>query len=164
LPPLAGFLGKAMLLQAVGPTAWGPASLTVVLASALLIVVALSMCGSTLFWKPAALDDRAAAGAGQKAMQAQSAASAALGTNGEGGGEASVATATSHRLALAGLASLLVAASLLAGPLTRFAQATAAQLLAPHLYREAVFAARPAPPAWDVRREMRQRRAEGGQP
>jgi multicomponent K+:H+ antiporter subunit D len=143
LPPLAGFLGKAMLLQAVGTTPWAVVSVTVILASALLIMVALSMGGSTLFWKPVpAAEVPPAAAAAPDARDA----------------EACMPSHAAHHLALAGLVALLLAAAVFAGPLTRYAQSTAAQLLTPRLYREAVFAARPAPPAWDVRREMRERK------
>lgn len=51
LPPLSGFLGKVLLLQAAQdspalPWVWG-----IVLSSGLLIIVALSRMGSQLFWR-----------------------------------------------------------------------------------------------------------------
>ena len=51
LPPLSGFIGKLMLLQAVQQPVlqawlWG-----VVLVSSLLVIVGLSRAGSTLFWR-----------------------------------------------------------------------------------------------------------------
>lgn len=50
LPPLAAFLGKALLLQGIGPSAWGWG---VILGTSLLNVVALARAGSRLFWSMA---------------------------------------------------------------------------------------------------------------
>jgi len=157
LPPLAGFIGKALLLQAAGPTALGGAVVAVVLASALLTMVALSLSGSTLFWRPEAAGAPAGSQAGRPAPAgAQAGAAAALGP------EDCLPTHAAHRLALGALVALLLAAAVFAGPLTRYAAGTAAQLFTPQLYREAVLSARPAPPAWDVRREMREREKATG--
>lgn len=173
LPPLAGFLGKTMLLQAAGTTGWGAAAVTVILASTLLVMVALSSCGSSVFWKPA--PGLAGAAAHAPAVQApRREFSPALSPspsleqadarppsqdrlNHPPGPEVCVPTRAPHRLALGLLVALLAASSLFAGALTRYAEATAAQLFSPRIYREAVFAARPVPPAWDVRKEMRER-------
>lgn len=51
LPPLAPFLGKALLLQGIGASAWGWGG---VLIASLLTIVALARAGSRLFW---AVDD-----------------------------------------------------------------------------------------------------------
>ena len=51
----------------------------------------------------------------------------------------------------------LLAAAVLAGPLSAYTAATAQQLLAPRAYVEAVMGAQPVPPAYDVRQEMRAR-------
>ncbi|MBL8342783.1 MAG: monovalent cation/H+ antiporter subunit D [Rubrivivax sp.] len=164
LPPMAGFIGKALLLQAVGLTAWGGAVVAVVLASALLIMVALSLNGSTLFWRPEAAG--ATAGATADTTAGATAAMPPAGCRAQAapaaiGPEDCLPSCAAHRLALALLVALLVAAALFAGPLTRYAAGTAAQLFTPQLYRQAVLSARPAPPAWDVRREKREREREG---
>lgn len=52
LPPLAGFLGKMLVLQGANDSPW---VWTIVLASSLLNIVALARAGSRLFW--AATDD-----------------------------------------------------------------------------------------------------------
>ena len=173
LPPLGGFLGKAMLLQAAGPLAWGGITVAVVLASSLLVMVALSMGGSTVFWQPAPGAGGASLASGTSAVPASTADAAASAAPAAAfAALARFAAATppqpdtaeqalpdhaAHRLALALLLAAVLGCALLAGPLARYTEATAAQLFAPRAYREAVFAARPAPPAWDVRREMRER-------
>lgn len=47
LPPFAAFLGKALLMQGIGPSPWG---WSIILATSLLNVVALARAGSRLFW------------------------------------------------------------------------------------------------------------------
>ena len=135
-PPLAGFFGKAMLLQAAGSTPLAGWVMAVVLAGALLLMVAMARGGSVLFWHPAP--------AGMPPAVAANA----------GGG------AGAQRWSLAGLVALLIGCSVLAGPLSRFAQAAAAQLFERQAYIAAVLGAQPVPPAFDVRREMRERRKD----
>jgi len=53
VPPLAGFLGKALILQATPPDARGLWVWSVVLLSSALAVVALARGGVTLFWEQA---------------------------------------------------------------------------------------------------------------
>jgi len=97
MPPLSGFIGKALLLQAADTETsklwlWPP-----LLLSSLLVLIALSRTGSTLFWR---------------------------------GGDLSEKPARIAPVKLAATISLLLAAptlSLLAGPVTAYAQATAAQ-------------------------------------
>ncbi|MEM6295152.1 MAG: monovalent cation/H+ antiporter subunit D [Myxococcota bacterium] len=49
LPPLSGFVGKALLLAAV-PTAWQPAVWTVTIVTSFVMLVQLARIGSVLFW------------------------------------------------------------------------------------------------------------------
>ena len=51
LPPLSGFIGKLMLLQAVQQPVVQAWLWAVVLGSSLLVIVGLSRAGSTLFWR-----------------------------------------------------------------------------------------------------------------
>jgi len=132
-PPLAGFLGKAMLLQAAGNTPLAGWVIAVILASALLIMVAMARSGSVLFWHPA----RAHTPLVSK--------------------EGAAGSHEAQRWSLAGLIALLVACSVFAGPLSRYAQAAAAQLFERRGYIAAVLGAQPVPAAFDVRREMRAR-------
>jgi multicomponent K+:H+ antiporter subunit D len=138
LPPLAGFMGKAMLLQSAGQTAWASWVVAVVLASSLLVMVALARSGSVLFWSPAPV-----------------AAAPAPVADASG----PVPPRTSHQLALSMLLAAVLACAVVAGPLSRYTEATALQLFAPEAYLQAVLGAVPAPAAIDVRREMRERGA-----
>jgi multicomponent K+:H+ antiporter subunit D len=135
LPPLAGFFGKALLLAAAGQTAFALAATALVLGSSLAMMVALARAGSTLFWKQATAAEQAAGAAA--AVQARHAAA--------------------HKLALAGLLAAVLASAAAAGPLGAYTQAAADQLIARTPYVDAVLGARPVPPAWDVRKEMRER-------
>jgi multicomponent K+:H+ antiporter subunit D len=54
VPPLAGFMGKALLLQAAGHTPLAGWVVALVLGSSLAMMMALARAGSTLFWKPGA--------------------------------------------------------------------------------------------------------------
>ena len=112
LPPLSGFVGKAGILQSAlleprGAAAapWGLVW-AVVLGGALLVIVALSRTGSRFFWNTRAPEPGADA---RRAGPWQTVPVLAL----LGGG---------------------VLAALLAGPLLRYADATAAQLLEPARY------------------------------
>ena len=142
VPPLAGFLGKALLLQSAGPTAWGGWVVAIVLASSLLVMVALARSGSVLFWSPAAIESAAG---GSRFLEVLPYGPAP--------------TRRNHGFALALLLAALVTCSAAAGPIASYASDTAAQLVDRRAYLDAVLKTEPAPPARDVRREMRERRA-----
>lgn len=131
LPPLAGFMGKAMVLQAAGQTEWAAWAIACVLGSSLAIVVALARAGSTLFWEPSTAAHAPAVVAGQPAP--------------------------GHRIALLVLLAAVAACAVGAGSLGRYTSATARQLLQRSPYIDAVLSARPVPAAFDVRRQMRER-------
>jgi multicomponent K+:H+ antiporter subunit D len=129
VPPLAGFFGKALLLQAAGQTPWAAWVVALVLASSLAMMVALARAGSTLFWKPAA-----------------------------GGASAPRAAAhAAHGAAIAALLGAVAATALGAGALARYTEAAAGQLIAREPYIRAVLDAQAVAPVRDVRREMRER-------
>ncbi len=130
LPPLAGFMGKAMLLQAAGQTPWAAAAVACVLGSSLAVVVALARAGATLFWEP-------------------SGATSPL--------PATERPAPAHTIALLALMAAVAACALAAGPLARYTGAAAQQLMERTPYIDAVMGARPVAPASDVRKEMRER-------
>jgi len=54
MPPLSGFIGKLMILDATRGAAGWPAVWAVVLVASLLMIVAFGRAGSTLFWKTGA--------------------------------------------------------------------------------------------------------------
>ncbi len=128
VPPLAGFIGKALLLQAAGSAAMAPWVVALVLASSLITMVALARAGSVLFWKPAA----------------QATMHMAL-------------PRPAHYTALAGLSVLVLATTVFAGQIQTYVGATAQQMAARLPYIRAVLDARPVASAYDVRREMRER-------
>jgi multicomponent K+:H+ antiporter subunit D len=132
VPPLGGFFGKALLLQAAGQTGMAVATVALVLGSSLAMMVALARAGSTLFWKPGDGTARAA-------------------------GAAESPNHPAHGFAIVGLLAAVLVTALAAGPLARYTQGAAEQLVARTPYIQAVLGARPVPPAYDVREQMRQR-------
>jgi len=147
LPPMAGFLGKTMLLQAAGQTVWAGWIVAVLLTSSLLMMIAFAQSGSALFWKPAASSaDGLATDAIPPASPTDRSSIPALPCH------------AAHPASLALLLALLVACAVFAGPLSRFTQATSAQLFERQAYIGAVLGASAVPAAIDVRREMRERK------
>jgi len=129
MPPLAGFFGKALLLQAAGHTPWAGWTVALVLGSSLAIVVALARAGSSIFWRPA-------------------------------GASGSAAASRHHALHTAAVVvglALVASASVFARPLSAFTDAAASQLFDRRAYIGAVLGTDPVAPAYDVRREMRER-------
>ncbi|MFZ5539508.1 MAG: proton-conducting transporter membrane subunit, partial [Pseudomonadota bacterium] len=122
LPPLAGFLGKALLLQAAAASAWPVLVWTVVLASSFALIVALARAGSVVFWEA-----------------------------GDGAGRSTPQGPPAQRVALPVLTLLVVAAAAFAGPLADYTQATARQLFERRAYIDAVLGKQPAAPLWNPR-------------
>lgn len=138
VPPLAGFLGKALLLRAAGDTPAGAAVVAVVLAASLATMVALARAGSVVFWKPAGPQDAAPPTPPTGAVPH---------------------TVAAHHGALALLLAGVLGCALAAGPLSAYTGAAAAQLTERRAYVDAVLGLAPAPARIDVRREMRERGA-----
>ncbi len=114
LPPLAGFVAKARLLDAVlaevASPGWAAGVVAVVLGAALLTLLALARAGSTLFWKRANV---AAAGA-------------------------AVPPARGRQLAALLLLGTWLVFSAAPGPLLRYTAESAGQLLEPAAYVDAM--------------------------
>ncbi|WP_101068668.1 monovalent cation/H+ antiporter subunit D [Roseovarius salinarum] len=119
MPPLSGFLGKLVILDAMQPTPQMATAFAAILVASLLIIVGFARAGSTLFWKSTALATRA----GGTDQQAQGAA--------RGAGALEVAPTMAAVAALAGLSAF-------AGPVTGYMEAAAAQLYDSTGYIEAV--------------------------
>ncbi len=115
LPPLAGFVGKLLILDASFDLPAWPAVWTVILVSTLVGVVGFSRSGSTLFWKAAPPDADAIAGAHRSRME------------------------FAAPLALLALLAVLTVA---AGWVTAQTRATAAQVMAPDRYVAAILGTR----------------------
>jgi multicomponent K+:H+ antiporter subunit D len=135
VPPLAAFMGKALLLQAAGTTPWAGWVVAGVLTSSLMVMVALARAGSVLFW------ERGSGPAANPPERTQ-----------DPTGQPGLA-----RAATVGALTAVVLCAVAAGPIARYTAATAAQLFAPHGYVKAVLGAQPVPAVFDVRREMRER-------
>jgi len=134
VPPLTGFLGKSLLLQAAGTTPWAGWVVALVLASSFLLVVAMARAGSTVFWE----------GGRAEASNRPSP-------------DAPQGTPAGAKLALVALALGLGAITVGGGRLAAYTDATAAQMFDREAYIRAVLGAPVAPPAHDIRREMRER-------
>jgi multicomponent K+:H+ antiporter subunit D len=135
VPPLAAFMGKALLLQAAGTTPWAGWVVAGVLTSSSMVMVALARAGSVLFW------ERGSGPAANPPERTQ-----------DPTGQPGLA-----RAATVGALTAVVLCAVAAGPIARYTAATAAQLFAPHGYVKAVLGAQPVPAVFDVRREMRER-------
>jgi multicomponent K+:H+ antiporter subunit D len=123
LPPLAGFLGKALLLDAARDSSYAAWVWVVVLGSGLAIIISLVRGGSRVFWKPYQPPAPAAA----------------------------TATSSVQAMALGGLLVALLLNAAGAGALARYTGAAADQLLERQAYIDAVLGAQPVPAAIPVR-------------
>jgi multicomponent K+:H+ antiporter subunit D len=128
MPPLAGFLGKGLILDAARGSPLTVAAWIVILSSSLGLIIALARSGTTVFW---------AAPAG--AEPAGTPPPAPFG----------------HRAALGWLLLLVIANALFADQLAKYADATARQLMERRSYVEAVMGAEPVAPLWPTREGLR---------
>lgn len=111
MPPLSGAIGKTLLLQAaMGPTqqAW---LWSLLLGSGLLVIVALSRAGSTVFWRTTPKDETSVTSLGPR-----------------------------RGLAIGLLIGASPVLALFAGPVTEYTQATAEQLANHNAYIRAIIA------------------------
>jgi len=112
MPPLSGFIGKLLILDAVtAHPAMGWIWVTI-LATTLIAIIGLARAGSTLFWKSA--------------------------TCGEAARPAPAGVGRGEFLPSAALVLLMAALVLGAGPVTAFCDMVSTQLFAPRAYIEAV--------------------------
>ncbi len=140
VPPLGGFMGKALLLQGAGGTPFAPWVISLVLGSSLALLVALARAGSVIFWETGPVGGSAHhSAAGPHHHRAT--------------------TRPAQTLAIVALLGCVLGAAVAAGPIAVYADATAAQLFERQRYIAAVLGARPVPAAIDVRRELREREA-----
>ncbi|GGG68868.1 monovalent cation/H+ antiporter subunit D [Salipiger pallidus] len=128
MPPLSGFLGKLYVLDALRDTGYSWLVWTVVLVSSLITIVGLGRAGSTVFWKANDADVVAAEARARAEAEANGPAEPLPDRS-----ASALAIAPSMMLMAA-----LVAVTVFAGPLSRYMQATSAQLFDPVDYIEAV--------------------------
>ena len=117
LPPLPGFIGKLMLLQASSGHAWGAVVWAVVLGVGFLTLIGLARAGSLLFWQVKRDEPSGASGASSGLL-----------------------------LATVSLIAASVAMSLWAAPIMRYTEAAARQLGDRAAYAAAVLAPAADPP------------------
>ena len=123
LPPLSGFLAKFMILRAaadIAATAW-----VAILLAALFGTIALARAGSALFFST-------------RTVEAPPPGAPALLVDQHPGERPDPPSAPRELTAILGLASLILALTLAAGPVARFAESIALQLSVPELYIHAV--------------------------
>jgi multicomponent K+:H+ antiporter subunit D len=125
---MGGFIGKALVLRAAVDQPLMVATWAALLVSGLGLMIAVARAGSTVFWKAA------------DANRVQAAAARPSRVEG---------------LAIGWLTAAMLLVVLNAGPMTRYAEATAAQLLDRSAYIGAVLGAQPVPPAWTPRAGMK---------
>ncbi len=122
MPPLSGFIGKLMVLEATGAHPISGLIWAVILIGSFLMILGFARAGSTIFWRRP-----------EEATEKPEADDA-------------VASAEHESvLALAsvfGVLAVIVVITVLAGPVGEYLQATAAQLYAPDAYIDAVLGER----------------------
>lgn len=124
MPPLSGFLGKLLVLDAAISSPAMPLIWTVILATSLICIIGFARAGSTLFWKSAQVDAPAADGTAATAGDAPA---------------PPMTVAEGLPIAAAGLMLAgMVALSAFAGPVTDYLEGTAWQLYNPVAYIQAV--------------------------
>ena len=111
MPPLSGFVGKLLVLDAVRASAHATWLWTLILSTSLIAIVGFSRGGSMLFWKPHALPAAPAAARRPEALPF---------------------------VAVGGLLACLALLTVFAGQVHAWLELTAAQLYAPAGYIEAV--------------------------
>jgi multicomponent K+:H+ antiporter subunit D len=112
LPPLSGFVGKLLVLNATWDTPWRVWAWALILGSSLIALVGFSRAGSMVFWK---------------------ATSAPVPGDEHPAEHVEVPSVLSY-VAVGGLLALLVLHTVLAGPITAYTGAIAQQLFAPEAY------------------------------
>jgi multicomponent K+:H+ antiporter subunit D len=127
LPPLSGFVGKLLILNASFDTPLVWLTWAVILGSSLIAVVGFSRAGSVLFWKAHQI-------AGENLSEDAPEDAQGAAERHDPRGHIPILELVS----VGGLLALLVVHTVLAGPITRYMTATTAQLFAPGPYIEAV--------------------------
>lgn len=113
MPPLSGFLGKLLVLDGLRDEASAMWLWAAILGGSLIAIMGLGRAGSAIFWKP-------------------------HGTPGSTAREVIVPAQPLAMVAVGAGLGLIVALTLLAGPVTVWLEATAAEIHTPEVYIAAV--------------------------
>ncbi len=117
LPPLSGFLGKLLILDASYLSSGGVWVWAVVLTGSLISIVGFARAGSTVFWKAKSVEP-------EPLVESEDPT----------GSPQAEAPATMSYVAVGGLLALLVSYTVFSGPVHAYMSATSAQLFAPQPY------------------------------
>ena len=115
VPPLSGFFGKVMLMQAVAASGWMVPVWTALLVSSLVVALALARTASVLFWEPIPDEPR----------------------------PAYPPPSATRKLAVVALVAASPLLTLTSGSVSAYARATAEQLVGRQAYIEAVLGTEP---------------------
>ncbi|KUP92339.1 monovalent cation/H+ antiporter subunit D [Tritonibacter horizontis] len=139
MPPLSGFLGKLLILDAARTSALSVWIWAVILASSLVTIMGFARAGTLIFWKSHGLstDDTQTTPEGD--------ADAAPSEEDQNAAPVTPRPAALPFVALFALLAGLVALTVFAGPMSRYTTATAQDLFAPQAYIETVLANRDRP-------------------
>lgn len=120
LPPLSGFVGKLLILNASFDTPYAAWTWTIILVSSLIAIIGFARAGSVVFWKAQSLvpeEETEDESTGTIAVPAPSALS---------------------YVAVGGLLALLALHTIFAGPITNYTTEISRQLFAPDAYMSTV--------------------------
>ncbi len=118
LPPLSGFVGKLLILEAAYTTPLVIWTWAIILTASLVSIVGFARAGSVVFWKAESIAPQPP----EENSEEEATESTAP------------APATLSYVAVGGLIALLIAHTVFAGPITRYTSAISAQLFAPDTY------------------------------
>lgn len=138
LPPLSGFLGKLMILDATGDDPWMAGIWATILITSLISLVGFGRAGSILFWKSHELDPEPGNDTDEDKRPAPGPIPTKLETDEPIQDVDDSAAPWLAFLAVGGLLAGSVAMTVFAGPLSEHLQQTADQLTRPALYYESV--------------------------
>jgi len=138
LPPLSGFLGKLMILNATAGDGWRVTIWATILITSLIALVGFARAGSLLFWRAHEMEPGPGSDPGDGPRPPRGPIPVKLETDEP---IQDVDDSASPALAFVAVGALLagsVAITLLAGPLTDYLHITALQLTDPQTYIDAV--------------------------
>lgn len=138
LPPLSGFLGKLLILNATADDPWMVGIWATVLVTSLFAIVGFSRAGSILFWKSHEMDPEPGNDSDEGEAPSRGPIPTKLETDEPIQDVKDSAAPWLSFVSVGALLAGLVALTLFAGPLTGYMQDTADQLTNPQLYYDSV--------------------------